>query len=64
MKQINLKTDDYEIIEIKGSIALAQIKLGGKLRFVNKFDIPVDRRREHYMLRNLEDGIRNPQATY
>ena len=54
---------NYEIIEIKGAIPLAFIKLAnGKLRFINKFKIPVERRIAHFAIRDSEAV--NPQANY
>ena len=54
---------DYTIIEIKGNIPLAYVRLNnGKLRFMNKFKIPADVRAEHYATRNTE--VLNPQTNY
>jgi hypothetical protein len=64
MKDINLQEDDFEIIEIKRTLSLAMIKIGGRKRFVQRNLIPIKRRREYYEMRKAEDKAQGSQGQY
>ena len=54
MKTFDPTTDEFEVVEVKRNVSLALIKIEGKLRYINRDLIPVERRKEYYEQRGNE----------